>query len=155
MGVGGHELRPGCQHPHHRAVKLDPDLDMRRRSHRVDPVGPVDAAANLLRQAPVKKCEKRFRPCDRQFLAGHETHRKSEVIASHFAEAAGLGRPLIPGPIVCRGQHGDLLRGDNRKASRHNLPMPVEEDECQNRLQDDNRRDDDNQRPGIEALWRP
>ena len=115
----------------------------------------MDAAANLLRQAPVQKSEKRFRPCDRQFLAGNETHGKAEVVASHLAEAAGLGGTLVPGPIVGRGQHGDLLRGDNREASRHNLPMPVEKDECQNRLQDDNRRDDDNQRPRIKALWRP
>ena len=155
MGVGGHELRPGCQHPHHRAVKLDPDLDMRRRSDRVDPVGPVDAAADLLRQMLVHKSEKGLRFRDRQFLAGYETHGKVELIASDFAEAAELGGPLVLGQLVGRGQHGDFLRGDNRKAARYPLPMLIEEDECQNRLQDDNRRDDDNQRPRIKALWRP
>ena len=29
VGVGRQELCPGRQHPHHRPVKLDPDLDMR------------------------------------------------------------------------------------------------------------------------------
>ena len=101
--VGG--AAPG-EHPHHRVVEQDADLDQRRAADRIDPERPLDLLADLLRQRLIEQREERLGSGRRQIGAGQEV--------DHAARAA-------PGRCVARsaGRHPADRCGRRRSARRY------------------------------------
>ncbi len=147
-GVG---LAAPGEHPHHGVVELDPDLDEVRAPDRVDPERPRDLARHLARTAPGRGSRRTASaPAAAASASGRiSTSRSSRSLAMRASVSPFLSCGI---GLVDVDQRRDV-GGDGRgQAARHELPVPLHEDIGDDRLQQDHRRDDDDQRARVEPL---
>ena len=138
------------EHPHHRIVELDADLDQRRAADGVDPERPADLPAELLRQRLIEQREERLRPRRRQLVLGEEIDDQVEPLLRDAPQQGAVGVLRIA--LVDLDQRRDVLHHAGGQPLRDQVPVPLHEHEGHHRLQHHHRDDDDEQRPGIEPL---
>ena len=102
--IGGAAPR---EHPHHRLVELDADLDQRRFADRVDPERPRDLLAQLVRQRLIEQREERLRPRRRHFAQGQEIDHQAEPVLRDAADLRRVGVLRIA--LVDVDQRGDVV----------------------------------------------
>ena len=138
------------EHPHHRVVELDADLDQRRLADGVDPVRPADLLAQFLRQRLIQQREERLRTRRRHLAEGQEIDHQAEPLLRDAADLRLVGILRIAAVDV--DQRGDVLHHAGRQPLGDDVPVPLHEHEGDHRLQDHHRHDDDEQRARVEAL---
>ena len=143
-------LRSSGEDAQHLVLQLHADLDDVGIADRVEPEGPVDLAVDLLAEKMVEDREERLRPGRGQGIGRQEVDlqpqpflRDADRVGVVVARRIGLDHV---------DDRGDVARDAGRKAHRHRLPVPLHEDEGDDRLEQDHRRDDDDQRARVEAL---
>ena len=146
-GVGG--AAPG-EHAHHRAIELDADLDERGAADGVDPERPADLLAKLDRQRLVEQREERLRSGRRHVGQRQEIDGQPHAILRDLAQPRVV--VLLRIDLGDLGQRRDVAHHRGGQMPRHQVPVPLHEHEGDDRLQDHHRRDDDQERAGVEAL---
>ena len=111
--------------------------------------------ANLVRDVTIEESEEWSRSRERQLLDRKEPHREIETLLGDLGQAVEFPWAFVFHQLIGGGQHRDVLGRRRGQPPRHDLPMPVQKHERQDRLQDDDGRDDDDKGPRIEPLWRP
>ena len=101
-------------------------------------------------QRLVEQREERLRPDRRQRVDGQEIDREPEPLLGDATQrrVVAVRRKLLRRSI----ERGDVLGHRRRQPPRHRVPVPLHEHEGDDRLQDHHRRDDDDQRAGVEPL---
>ena len=130
--------------------QLDADLHVPRLADGIDPERPLHLAADLVRQRPIEQREERLGTWRRQIARRQHLHRQVEPVARHLDELSVLVLARIL--LVDVDDGGDVARSGFRKAPRHGLPVALHEHEGDDAFEHDDRRDDDDERAGIEAL---
>jgi hypothetical protein len=129
-------------------VELDAHLDQRRAAHGVDPERPGDAPADLVRERLVEQREERFRSDRRQVGDGQEIDLQAEPLAGDAADVLLVGVARIELGQLDHGR--DVLGDGGGEAPRHQVPVPLHENEGDHRLQQHHRDDDDQERAGVQ-----
>jgi hypothetical protein len=150
LRVRGISRAAASEHPHHRVIELDANLDERRAPDRIDPEWPPDLLAQLDRERLVEQGEERFWSGRRHFGGRQEIDHEPEPVARDAPDLPAI-RILRIG-LVDVHQRRDVLHHGGGEALGDRIPMPLHEHEGDHRLQDHHRGDDDQQRTGIEAL---
>ena len=91
-----------------------------------------------------------FGPGGGQVRARQDVDVEAQPVAGERVER--LAVPVLRIGLVDVDESRDVGRHGGGQALRHELPMPLHEDIGDDRLQQDDRRDDDDQRAGVEAL---
>ena len=103
------------EHPHHRIVELDADLDQRRAPDGVDPERPPDLLAQLDRQRLIEQREERLRPGRRHFVDRQEIDDEPEPLLRDAPQLRPVGVLRIA--LVDVDQRGDVLHHARRTAA--------------------------------------
>ena len=141
MGIGHVGDAARRQHAHHRVVELDPDLDQRRASHRVDPERPAHLLAQLLRERLVDQREERLRPRRRQLGDRQEVDHEAELLLRDAAQLRVIR--LLRIELVHLDQGRDILHHASGQPLSDEIVMALHEHEGDHGLQDHHRRNDD------------
>jgi hypothetical protein len=131
-------------------VELDPHFHVVGAPHRVDPVGPLDLAAQLVRQGFVEDREEGLGARRRQVRVLEDVHVELEPLRGDPRQ--GLLVPVLRVALVDVHQGGDVRRHGRGQAAGDELVMALHERIGDDRLQQDDRRDDDDERAGIKPL---
>ncbi len=135
---------------HDRAGKLDADFHDRGAADGVDPERQADLLADIVGQRLVELIEERLWPGRRQLAAGDEIDHEAEPVLRDAAELRMIG--ILREGLIDVDQGGDFLRHRRRQIIRHQIPVPLQEQQRDHRLQHHHGHDDDQQRTGIKPL---
>ncbi len=145
-GIGLRAYREEAQDGIH---MLHADLDVPRLPDSVDPERAFDLTRDFPRERPVEQIEERLLPRFRQVSRRQDLHRQVQPVARDADDlVVFVGRR----GLVDVDQRGDVARGRLREAPRHVLPVALHEHEGDHAFEHDDRRDDDDERAGVEAL---
>jgi hypothetical protein len=153
VGVGGVGVAAAGEDAQHVIVEADADLDDRGIADRVEPERPVDLARDLLAERIVEDREERLGAGRRQRVGRQQVDLQLQPLlgdADHLRQFALLRKRLDQ---VDDG--GDVAGDRGGKPLGHGLPVTLHEDEGDDRLEQQHRRDDDDERAGIKPLRHP
>ena len=139
-----------CDDPHHRVLQLDPDLDQVRTPDRVDPEGAAHLPGDLVRQRLVQDGEERLGSRRRQGLVLADLDIQHQALGGDAGELLGI--PVLRIGLVDVDQRRDVGGDGRRQALRDELPVAFHEDIGDDRLQQHDRRDDDDEGARVEPL---
>ena len=150
LRVGGVGAASRREHPQHMVAEVDANFDHVGIAERVEPERPVDVAADLARKRRVEQREERPRAGLRQRI--WRQHRDRQPIGLG-GDARDVGEALVLRiGLDDLDDGGDVAHQRAGQAPRHQLPMPLHEDVGDDRLQDQDRHHDDQDRAGVKAL---
>ena len=134
----------------HVVVELDADLDQARAADGVDPERLADLARDLLAEHAVERREERLGAGRRQRLGRQHGDVEAHALAGDAGDGLEIGILRIAVEDVDDG--GDLADHGGGELGGDQLPVALHEDEGDQRLEQHDRRDDDDQRAGEQAL---
>ena len=143
-------LAPRRRETENGIVDLDAHVDESRVADGVDPERIVHLLANLARERPVEQIEEGFG--SRRWQLGGREHLQGQAHAPvcHLDQGAVVVVLLIR--LECIYDGGDVAGRRLRQAPRHGFPVPLHENEGNDGLEQNDRRDDDDERSGIQTL---
>ena len=138
------------EHPHHRVVELNADFHDVGTADGVDPEWQADLFADFVRQRAVKLREEWFRAGRRQLASRQEIDHEAESVLRNASKLRVVG--VLRKCLVDVDEGGDFLRDCRGQIGRHQIPVPLQEEERDDRLQHDHGHDDDQERTGIKPF---